>query len=83
MCNLFRQRNTENLSRLLEARTLFEIAEPRTEIYPKYQAFVVRTQKGERVLDYMPWGIIRSMPGTPGKMIQNAITHVRNLDSPP
>ncbi|MDB5670437.1 MAG: hypothetical protein JWO25_1396 [Alphaproteobacteria bacterium] len=83
MCNLFRQRNTENLSRLFEARPLFEIAEPRTEIYPKYQAFVVRRQDAERVLDYMPWGILRTMPGkTPGKMIQKAVTNVRNLDSP-
>ena len=53
MCNFFRQRNTEILSRLFEARTLSEIPESRTEIYPKYQAFVVRNREGERVLDYM------------------------------
>jgi putative SOS response-associated peptidase YedK len=82
MCNLFRQRNTENLSRLFEARPLFEIAEPRTEIYPKYQAFVIRRQQGERVIDYMPWGILRTIPGKSGKPIQKAITNVRNLDSP-
>ena len=39
-------------------------------------------QEGERVLDYMPWGIIRALPGkTPGKMVQKAVTNVRNLDS--
>ena len=82
MCNLFRQRNAEDLSKIFQARALFEIAEPRVEIYPKYQAFVVRMQDGERVLDYMPWGIIRTMPGKSGKPIQKAVTNVRNLDSP-
>ena len=82
MCNLFRQRNAEDLSKLFEARALFDIAEPRVDIYPKYQAFVVRRQEGERVLDYMPWGIIRTMPGKSGKPVQKAITNVRNLDSP-
>ena len=70
MCNLFRQRNAENLAHLFDARMLFEIAEPKVEIYPKYQAFVVRKQDGERVLDVMPWGIIRTMPGKSGKPVQ-------------
>ena len=82
MCNLFRQRNAEDLSKIFQARTLFDIAEPRIEIYPKYQAFVVRLQDGARVLDYMPWGILRTMPGKSGKPIQKAVTNVRNLDSP-
>jgi putative SOS response-associated peptidase YedK len=82
MCNLFRQRKTENLAHLFDARPLFEIGEPRVEIYPKYQAFVIRRQEGERVLDYMPWGILRTLPGKSGKPVQKAVTNVRNLDSP-
>ncbi|MGZ8312959.1 MAG: SOS response-associated peptidase [Allosphingosinicella sp.] len=82
MCNLYRQRSTENLSRIFDALPLAEAPELKLDTYPKYEAIVVRNQDGRRVLDVMPWGIIRTMPGKSGKAIQKAVTNVRNLDSP-
>ncbi|MGZ8346535.1 MAG: SOS response-associated peptidase [Allosphingosinicella sp.] len=82
MCNLYRQRSTENLSRIFDALPLAEAPELKLDTYPKYEAIVVRNQDGRRVLDVMPWGIIRTMPGKSGKPIQKAVTNVRNLDSP-
>ena len=82
MCNLYRQRATENLSRLFDARPLAGPFDERPEIYPKYQAAVVRKQGGERLLEAMSWGIIRTLPGKSGKPVKKAVTNVRNLESP-
>jgi putative SOS response-associated peptidase YedK len=82
MCNLYRQRNTENLARLFDALPPELPFEARPDIYPKYEALVVRKESGERVLECMAWGIIRTMPGKSGKPIKKAVTNVRNLDSP-
>lgn len=82
MCNLFRLRSTEDLSRLFDARPLELPFEAKSDIYPKYEAVVVRKEGGERRLDCMAWGIIRTMPGKSGKPIKKAITNVRNLESP-
>jgi putative SOS response-associated peptidase YedK len=82
MCNLYRQRNTEDLSRLFDARPLPLPFEARPDIYPKYEAVVVRKEGGERLLDCMAWGIVRTMPGRSGKPIKKAVTNVRNLASP-
>ena len=49
MCNLFRLRNTEDLSRLFEARPLGLPFEAKSDTYPKYEAVVVRKEAGERV----------------------------------
>ena len=53
MCNLYRQRNTEDLSRLFDARPLGLPFEARPDIYPTYEAVVVRKEGGERLLDCM------------------------------
>jgi putative SOS response-associated peptidase YedK len=82
MCNLYRQRNIENLSRIFNARPLELPFEGRPDIYPKYEAIVVRKEARERLLECMSWGIIRTMPGKSGKPIKKAITNVRNLHSP-
>ena len=82
MCNLYRQRATENLSRLFEARPFADQPELKLEIYPKYDACVVRKEESERILEIMAWGIIATMKGKSGKPIQKAVTNVRNLDSP-
>jgi putative SOS response-associated peptidase YedK len=82
MCNLYRQRSTENLSRLFDAVALDLPFECKPDIYPKYEAFVVRKQSGVRRLDRMAWGIVRTMPGKSGKPVKKAITNVRNLQSP-
>jgi len=84
MCNRFRQLRTRaDLSRIFNARPLLDPPEVRTDIFPKYEAWVVRQDEaGERVLDFMPWGIIRTMPGKrPGSMVKKAATNVRNLES--
>jgi putative SOS response-associated peptidase YedK len=73
MCNLYRQRNTENLSRLFDARPLQLPFEERPDIYPKYKAVVVRKEAGERRLECMAWGIVRTMPGKSGKPVNEAL----------
>ena len=82
MCNLYRLRNTEDLSRLFDARPLELPFEARPDIYPKYEAWWCARRPGERRLDCMAWGIIRTMPGKSGKPIQKPVTNVRNLESP-
>lgn len=82
MCNLYRLKKTENLATLFDARPLRPSFEPKPDTYPKYEAIVVRKIEGERVLDCMAWGIVRTMPGKSGKPVKKAITNVRNLDSP-
>ena len=96
MCNLYRQRATENLSRLFDARPFADQPELKLEIYPKYDACVIRkgwpedaSARGadhpgdrERMLEVMAWGIITTIKGKSGKPIQKPVTNVRNLDSP-
>jgi putative SOS response-associated peptidase YedK len=82
MCNLFRLRGTENVARLFEALPLELPFDPKPEIYPKYEAIVVRKEGGERRLECMAWGIVRTMPGKSGKPLKKAVTNVRNLESP-
>lgn len=83
MCNLYRPaQDRENIARFFNARPIVDPPKVRTSIYPKYESWVVRQEAGERVLDLMPWGIIRTMPGKrPGSMLKKAVTNVRNLDS--
>ena len=82
MCNLYRQRSTENLSRIFDARPLAEPPELKLDIYPKYDACVIRKEEGRRILEIMSWGIITTIKGKSGKPIQKPVTNVRNLSSP-
>jgi putative SOS response-associated peptidase YedK len=82
MCNLYRLRATENLARIFDARPLQQGFDLRPDTYPRYESVVVRKQDGERVLDCMAWGIVRTLPGKSGKPIRKAVTNVRNLASP-
>ncbi|MFL6846736.1 MAG: SOS response-associated peptidase [Allosphingosinicella sp.] len=82
MCNLFRLRNVEDLSRIFDARPLQESFELKPDCYPKYESAVIRKVDGERVIDCMAWGIVRTMPGKSGKPVKKAVTNVRNLSSP-
>jgi putative SOS response-associated peptidase YedK len=85
MCNRFRQVKTkENLSLIFDAEPLIDPAPEgvRTDIYPKYKAWIVRKEGGRRVLDHMPWGIPLSMRGKQGQpLAPKPITNVRNLES--
>ena len=83
MCNLYRQRATENLSRLFDAEPLQEQLELKPDIYPKYDACVIRrNREGRRVVEAMAWGIITTIKGKSGKPISKPVTNVRNLASP-
>ena len=82
MCNLYRQRATENLSRIFDAEPFGEQPELKLDIYPKYDACVIRKAEGRRILEVMAWGIITTITGKSGKPIQKPVTNVRNLDSP-
>lgn len=82
MCNLYRQRATENLSRIFEAEPLLDLGGLKPEIYPRYEAAVIRKEDGRRIIDVMPWGIVTTIKGKSGKPIHKPVTNVRNLVSP-
>ena len=82
MCNLYRQRSTENLSRIFDALPLADQPALKLDVYPKYEACVIRKEDGRRILDVMSWGIITTIKGKSGKPIQKPVTNVRNLESP-
>ena len=83
MCNLYRQRATENLSRIFDAEPLQEQLELKPDIYPKYDACVIRRDEdGRRIVEAMAWGIITTIKGKSGKPIQKPVANVRNLHSP-
>lgn len=80
MCNRYRQMKTkENLSLIFNARPLLDRPEPKTELYPKYPAPIVRKEAGERVLDVMPWGIPLSMPIITSKVVVAPMTSAWRL----
>ena len=81
MCNLYRQRSTENLSRIFDEMPPAEPPELKLDIYPKYDACVIRNDEGRRIVDVMSWGIITTIRGKSSKPIQKPVTNVRNLDS--
>ena len=83
MCNLYEHRGRVGQMGLV-ARALQGVLElnPAERIYPKYDAFVIRRDGGERVLDSLSWGIITTIKGKSGKPIQKPVTNVRNLASP-
>ena len=62
---------------------------PAGELFPKRPAWVVREERGQRLLDVMTWGFPRQMPGkrldkVTGKpvMVSTDVTNVRNYTSP-
>jgi len=52
------------------------------DVYPKRKGLIIRREAGAIATDVMSWGITRKMPGASGKIIEKAVTNVRNLDSP-
>ncbi len=57
-------------------------AEPVADVWPKYQALIVRTEGAARVADTMAWGVPHTLPGKrPGTTITKRVTNVRNLSS--
>lgn len=83
MCNLYEHRGREAQMALV-ARALQGVLEldPPQRVYPRYDAFVIRREGGERVLDCMSWGILTTIKGKSGKPIVKPVTNVRNLASP-
>lgn len=83
MCNRYRQEMAkEAIAGLFGARPLDDEPLPKTELFPKYPAAIIRKEAGERVVDVMPWGIPLAMKGTSGQPISpKPVTNVRNLSS--
>lgn len=53
------------------------------DVWPKYQALIVRVESGQKRLDAMQWGVPLVMKGKrPGTTVTKRITNVRNLTSP-
>jgi putative SOS response-associated peptidase YedK len=81
ICNLYRIRSSA-----AEIAALFEAADPgigqwKPDIYPRYEAPVIRMESGRRTLELMAWGFPRQLPGKT-KMLTKHITNARNLASP-
>ena len=58
-------------------------SETRIDIWPKYQAPIVRVDQGAKILDSMQWGVPLTMKGKRrGTTVTKRITNVRNLSSP-
>ena len=86
MCNHYRN-NEDKLSSWREyigaAPYEGEWSETKVDIWPKYQARIVRIVDGSRVEDSMQWGVPLKMAGKrPGTTVTKRITNVRNLASP-
>jgi putative SOS response-associated peptidase YedK len=83
MCNLYRLERRGQTRLWARETERVQQRPPPEHIYPKYDAYVIRSENGERVLDVMSWGIVRTMPGKrPGTTVTKRITNVRNLSSP-
>lgn len=81
MCNLYSNRSTAaEVSRLFRAE-LREPIEWKDEIYPRYQAPVIREENGTRLLELMAWGFPTQVQGA-RKMLTKHVTNARNLSSP-
>jgi putative SOS response-associated peptidase YedK len=53
------------------------------DIWPKYEAQVVRMGDDGAFVDSMKWGVPLTLPGKrPGTTVTKQVTNVRNLDSP-
>ncbi|OYY90828.1 MAG: hypothetical protein B7Y45_06420 [Sphingomonas sp. 28-66-16] len=81
MCNLYRIK-----SNAAELADLFKATAPgaldwKPEIYPRYQAPLIREEAGERLLGTMAWGFPTQVQGKT-KMLTKYVTNARNLASP-
>lgn len=60
-----------------------EWSEIKIDVWPKYQAVIVRQSEGSRIGETMQWGVPLKMPGKrEGTTVTKRITNVRNLSSP-
>ena len=80
MCNLYRVRtNASEVAGLFNAE-----AQPgfawKDEIYPRYQAPIIREEVGRRLLEPMAWGFPTQVQGA-RKMLTKHVTNARNLTS--
>ena len=84
MCNRYRMTEGQiALAQRYGVATPFppDLTIPPPELFPKRMAWVVRQEEGARMLDVMPWGWPRTVPGARGPR-ETQVTNVRNLDSP-
>jgi len=59
-----------------------EWSETQIDVWPKRTGTVVRDIGGRTSLDVMAWGVPTKVKGKSGKMLDKAVTNVRNLASP-
>lgn len=52
------------------------------DVFPKRKGLIVRREAGAIVTDVRAWGITTKIKGASGKMLDKAVTNVRNLESP-
>ena len=55
---------------------------PPGEIFPKKDAYVIRSENGARLIDTMAWGFPHQVRGASGKLLDKPVTNVRNYVSP-
>jgi len=60
-----------------------EYSEIKIDVWPKYDALIVRQEAGQRIGETMKWGVPLTVPGKrAGETMTKRITNVRNLASP-
>lgn len=53
-----------------------------SDVYPKRKGLIIRQEDGQPVADVKSWGVMTKVRGASGKMLDKAVTNVRNLSSP-
>jgi len=82
MCNLYTPETSAALiAKLFNAIWSDDEMSWKDEVYPKYQAPVVRMKEGRRLVDSMAWGFPTQVAGKT-KMLTKHVTNARNLASP-
>ena len=82
MCNQYAPETSAALiAKLFNAQWSEDEMNWKDEVYPKYQAPVVRMKEGRRIVDSMSWGFPTQVQGKT-KMLTKHVTNARNLASP-
>ena len=82
MCNLYTaETSVATIAKLFHAKWSDEAVEWRADVYPKYQAPVIRSEASGRVAELMAWGFPTQVQGKTN-MLTKYVTNARNLASP-
>ena len=82
MCNRYEtERSAALIGKIFGARWSEDEASWKDQVYPRYQAPVVRVRDAGRVVEAMAWGFPNQVPGKT-KMLTKHVTNARHLNKP-